>query len=1212
MNDLVQRDDQGPVYLAGRQAGEVEDALARLRAMAGPQEPVEATGRHGDERPPAPASSAPDPAVRIGGMFGPVGAALAPVTGAIGREISDGPPVTTKPGDGIGNRIMGGLGTVSRNAGDAFGQLFLGGPLDAVRQLFLAADDLMNWATGQKPPEGQPRPADWAGHPGAAIADLVPSYPPPDTSAGRVAHEIGQFLAGFLGGSKVIKGVAGAAKTIPGQAGQAMTAGAMADFFAMDANRARLADLWQQAGLPANALTDYLATDPTDDAATARLKSTIEGAGLGVVAEGVLAAARGFRAMRAAGPDVAEAARRDAQAALEREGQELLARETAARLGDAAEDAVLTSRRPFERRAAAEVATGDMGVPDAVAARGAAGAADIGVPPPTARNTEASRAAGDVGPLYVNWAKVNAPQDVQEVMHDMASAFRGDVNAAARGVQTNEATQALAADLGLTVDDLLARRPGEPWNAETAFAARQVWAQSAEKLTALARAAAMPTANDADQFAFRRMLSLHYAIQAEVLAARRETARALQSWSIPAGSGVEQAKAIQQALEQAGGPAASAAIARRLAALADGGASAAELGRFAAKGWAARSADAVHEVWINGLLSSPKTHAVNVTSNTFNLGLQVLERGVTARWSGAVEPGEASAMLYGVLTSWKDAFRLAGHTWRDGSEQVGQMIGKVDLPHERAVSSRAFGLDPSGALGWSMDLLGHSIVNVPSRALQAEDAFFKTLGYRAELHAGALRMARQAEVEAGTHPVGSQAFADAVAARVGQLTADPPEALRLMASDFALYTTFNREAGPIAKSLIALRASDSAVFSKFIAVTMPFIRTPANILNYSFERTPLAPLVRQWREDVAAGGARRDLALSRMALGTAAMAVAFDLADRGYITGSMSGDTKAGNAESLRNQGAQPYAMRVGDQWVSYNRLDPFGFTLGFAADFADMLRRRDVTPEDFDDVSQLVAEGAAVIAKSAVNKTWMQGVAGAIEALDDPNRNAGRFMQQLAGSLVPAVINQTEQAISPAGSERHSVADAVLARIPVLADSLPPLRTRWGEVVTSDRMPLPGSTVRGVVDAFSPFRVTDVRAAPVDAELQRLSVDLERPGKSVDFGGATVNLRAYPQAYDDYVRLAGNDWKNPATGKGLHDTLAEMVGGQGPMAEAYRMASDGRDGGKAQLIKQLAQLHRAGARDALLRLHPDLADVVAERQQHRIEVRQPVLDGAR
>jgi hypothetical protein len=79
--------------------------------------------------------------------------------------------------------------------------------------------------------------------------------------------------------------------------------------------------------------------------------------------------------------------------------------------------------------------------------------------------------------------------------------------------------------------DLIGRKPG-PMSAAEAVAARRMLTASGEQTVALARKAADPGATSADLYNFRRAMLVHYAIQSEVIAARTETARALQSWSI--------------------------------------------------------------------------------------------------------------------------------------------------------------------------------------------------------------------------------------------------------------------------------------------------------------------------------------------------------------------------------------------------------------------------------------------------------------------------------------------------------------------------------------------------------------------------------------------------------------------------------------------------------------------------------------------------------
>ena len=70
-----------------------------------------------------------------------------------------------------------------------------------------------------------------------------------------------------------------------------------------------------------------------------------------------------------------------------------------------------------------------------------------------------------------------------------------------------------------------------------------------------------------------------------------------------------------------------------------------------------------------------------------------------------------------------------------------------------------------------------------------------------------------------------------------------------------------------------------------------------------------------------------------MALGTGlGMVVAQWVAD-GTITGSAPRDR--GRADLMRADGWQPYSIRIGDTYYSYQRLDPLAMTLGTPAGVA-------------------------------------------------------------------------------------------------------------------------------------------------------------------------------------------------------------------------------------------------------------------------------------
>lgn len=1120
---LTNTDDAGGAYLAQRETASIDDVIARARGRL-------SSGTLGA------ADKAPD---------GDAGAAA---------------PSRTTP-EGAERTVLERAGGVAKDIGKGIVEAprqIIGGVSDFVHQTFTAGAELADWLNENVadlrvdvPLTGIEAIDQLIADPARAIAGQKNEVDPAKSVTGGLIRETARFLTGF----KFAKGLVGAG-------GAGIPAGALTDFVAQDPDAPRLADLWKTLGLPENVLTDYLASDPSDGEVEKRFKNALEGAGIGVMVEGVTRAARYVRSKWIA--TKAGAGAEDALAAAKAQYGEVVPERDFIILGDPQAPAVQVSKAP-EPEALAKARrsskltegmreAGDLQVPDDVAAKGL---------------VNAGEAAG--GSVYINFARIDSPDSVKAVMRDMADAFAPSIDKARRGVQSNELTKSLADDLGMTVGDLLARRRGQPFNAEEALAARRLWAASGQKLLEVAQKAAAPNAGAIDQFNFRKMLATHYAIQAEVVGARTETARALQAWAIPAGGGVEQAKAIQAVLDGMGGPEMSRQIAQRLAILAQTGATPEALAEFTRKSWGAASLDAVREAWINGLLSSPKTHLVNTMSNSIVLVQQIYERKAAeligdALGTHAVAPGEAAAMAHGLIESQKDAWRLAWKALKTG--QTGTTLGKIDLPVERAITGEAFRQGDT-AIGRAIDYIG-SVFTVPGRLMGAEDEFFKSIGYRMELRAQAVRQA----VSEGLRD-------DALGRRVADILTAPPEHIRLAAADAALYNTFTNAPGEIGKAMLQARNRVPGAW-----LVLPFVRTPVNIARYAFERSPLAPLVGQWRADIAAGGARQALAMARMATGTTIMLASADYADQGRISGY--GPDDAGEREALRRQGWQPYSIRLGDKWISYNRTDPLGATLGLAADFAEMAKRREIEPDEIDEINEVLAAVVASVAHTAVSKTYMSGIAEFIDMMENPEQAAPQYIARMLGSAVPAGAAAVEQIADPTVREQFKLFDYAQSRIAGLSAKLPPRRDLWGEPIKPD------SGFGSAYDALSPVQVSKTKPRPADAEIVRLNLNIRRIGKKVDFAGVPVNLRDWPEVYDAYVRLAGNDLKHPAWNLGARDFLDAVIGGKHELSEVYKLKSDGEDGGKATFIRDTIRGYRALARRELAAQFPEFERFVS------------------
>jgi hypothetical protein len=512
-------------------------------------------------------------------------------------------------------------------------------------------------------------------------------------------------------------------------------------------------------------------------------------------------------------------------------------------------------------------------------------------------------------------------------------------------------------------------------------------------------------------------------------------------------------------------------------------------------------------------------------------------------------------MWYGMTAGAKDALKLAGKALWTG--QATDALGKVETPI-RAITAENMGLDPANWLGRGVDLLGET-VRLPGRFLMTEDEFFKTIGYRMELHAQAHRIAT-AENHQG------QPFAD----RVQDVVDNPPEEIKLAAIDASRYMTFTNPLGPTGQKLTAVTNSHPA-----LKMIMPFIRTPTNVFKYAFARTPIAPLVmKSVRADLAAGGAQRDLALARIALGTTVQMVIAGAVAAGLITGGGPADPE--QQKALRQTGWQPYSLKIGGRYVAYNRLEPLGSVIGLAADAAEIVQNA----EDIEDVDDALALAAAVTSRQITSKTFTRGISDVIHAIDEPLRYGERYVQRLAGTLVPTLVAQISATQDPYFREASTALEAIKARTP-WSDTLFVRRDLWGHPVKREGGLGP--------DLLSPIWTSSAKGDAIDKELVTHQVEIAPLRRKTQIRNVPIELT--PAMWDRLQVLAGHQLQMDSRygkGLGLQNALNAMV----DTAE-YAQASPGPDGLKALMIKTMVNQYREAAKRQLMVEFPEIVEQI-------------------
>jgi hypothetical protein len=972
---------------------------------------------------------------------------------------------------------------------------------------------------------------------GPKLQVKLPSVRKPEGVAEELTRGASQFLTGFIPLFKAAKG----AGLGMGAAGAA--AGAVTDFTVFDPNDKRVSNLINELA-PAlrTPLTDYLAADPNDSGAEGRFKNALEGLALGGVSEGLLRTAKLLKAARGV-------------------AKETMASERGALAGEAkaATEAAAESAPEIKMRPTVEVKK---------------------VTPEQAREFMAANPdAVGLGDrvLKVGWEQIGNQEQLTEVINKTTRAFRDNIETARRGKVSDEQLRVLARELDMPVEDFLGRRVGAALNAEQSLALVSLLGASAKRLRGLASEVA--AGNLEARQAMLDQLGLHAGIQEQAFGARAEAGRALRVWGMNADGTIAHAAKLKEVAEGMGAPGAGGLDAERLAQmiLTTDPKQLNKLTREATKpGWV----DMANELWINALLSNPTTHVANFLSNALTAIWAIPERALAAQLSPrgqGVVSGEATQMLFGLIGGTWDGLRIAGKALREGTPV--REGSKIEGFTRKGVSGANLGM--SGDLGRAMDLVG-TAVRTPSRFLMASDEFFKAINFRMEMNAQALRKATSEGLEG-----------KAAARRTAELLQDPDfiKQVKPIAEEFAAYQTFQKELGAAGSAAMALRDSHPA-----FKLVMPFIKTPTNILKYVGERTPfLNRLSSEVRADLAAGGARADMARAKVQLGGMVMASTAVLASSGYITGKGPTDPNL-RREWLEDH--QPYSIKIGGTWYSYNRLDPLGAMLGMAADFAGLAGDLNEI-----DAGQLSAAMALSVSNNMLSKTYLTGLADVLEAIQSPVQDSAKTARKMIGSLlVPAGVAQTARYIDPVQREVNSVYDAVVARIPGYSSTLPAKMNLWAEPVKW------GDGVAS--DIASPIYSKSADLKPVSDEIVRLGVSVSMPGKWV-FGkranqtdplaqpSVKDGVPLEPAEYEKYVKLAaGYGLGNLPP---LKEALAKLM-----ESDAYKRQSDSPDGGKAMLLRERIYSYRAAAQAKLVAESPELQAQLERKTKGEAEALRP------
>ena len=665
--------------------------------------------------------------------------------------------------------------------------------------------------------------------------------------------------------------------------------------------------------------------------------------------------------------------------------------------------------------------------------------------------------------------------------------------------------------------------------------------------------------------------------------------------------------------------------------------------------------DITTEYWINSILSGPATQTVNLLGNALTNALLVGERTVGALLGGDPQLAKATLQFGMGAETFVESLTASRLAILDDEARLikGSAAFDENRTNQRAITPEGmpFKVDEDSVIGNAVKWMG-LFARIPGRALLGGDEFFKNLSYRQyvktelamegfEKGKSGRELAKYVEEEFSTLWYKESGSAYTQQGRIleinKQLEAEgfkygegweeefqkrfeavPFDENKKVLADaairFAKKSTFTSEASELAPIFQGLSKVGNVALKQHpvLRFVVPFLRTPLNILNFGLERTAAAPLFlasSKYREkmfETLKTGTRQEKAELKGRLATATASTAFMFyyltTNEEFLTGG--GPRNRKERDVLRESGWQPYSIKLGDKYVSYQRLDPIATMLSIGADFRDYVKYENTDPDD--EVSLgLYAAAARSFAINMTDKTFLKGVNNLFNVLRDPEYYGPKLFKDIGGGFVPNIFNQTKNIESEiVVRESRTIADNLYRRFPDLEDKVAPKRTVLGDELTRENV-LANYGIGGkALGIFSPFYTSTDKKDKLSKEMANLRYGFSMPDKKL-FGIPEIDLTKIKSSkgkYDAYDRLMELSSTTKINGKTLRQALSEAVKNKQYQAisEEDLYETTGKRSPRIQVLQKIINAYRTKARGQLLKENPDIQELFKEAMKGR------------
>jgi len=641
---------------------------------------------------------------------------------------------------------------------------------------------------------------------------------------------------------------------------------------------------------------------------------------------------------------------------------------------------------------------------------------------------------------------------------------------------------------------------------------------------------------------------------------------------------------------------------------------------LAADMFKANFADVAHELFINNILSSLKTHAINIASNFSQMAVPPAQKtleamNATARGNfnkAGDDFAEASVMIQTTVESFGDFTKLLftrnGFQNVDMPAELTRLHEIARIRHHPAVSSEA--LNYNGLWAPALDWLG-KMIRVPGASLLREDVAAKLIQYRTSVNSQAIRRARKQ----------GNGAAD-VKALYEIYRNHPTERMSTGGINQANILTFTNDLG--SKGRILQNIKRTIPGARYV---IPFIQTPTNIVKFGVRHSIFGNVFIDLKPALSRLDATGDAARAKIVMGSIIP---------GYLIGSM-GEDITGQIDlhdplgQLTTQtGAKPpYSIKINGEWISYQGIEPLRTVLGLMVSYRDTIQALDWSDEDFmgyfegnqtleefagnsaDMLSHLAITAAAPFIRVIGDNYLLPQVGSLFYAIDAirasndatiPTEDREhwksyvmRYLQRFASltATVPGAnlskslvqsggISETLGFYDPGFKNAENYFDMVKAQLPYFSKDVANHINLYGDVQALPEGFGP--------DIISPFYVRPEAKDQVDINMAKLQPIIPRPKKKL--GG----VRMTPHEQEEYGIMVGKGFA------GLGDIKEDI---RSTMQSVYYNQIS--DEGKRAFIENLIHARRQAAEGYFIGTNIEFRKRVIARQQREAQKMRPI-----